>query len=176
MLPKRLSAIVLAVLATGILWTGARKAASQQENEPKQTLVIGYPNPAIVINGSGTRYNGIIYVKVFAITPALVRKSGPGPIATAELAPSQRHISQLPLGEYEVQYAMRTGSELKTFIVRHVILRPEQATALTVEMNADAKTTIVGGDMSAQQMEDSIRQLMSEVASLKREVAELKRK
>ena len=31
----------------------------------KQALIVGYPNPAIIINGSGKRYGGIIYVKVY---------------------------------------------------------------------------------------------------------------
>jgi hypothetical protein len=81
-----------------------------------------------------------------------------------------------PLGEYEVQFAMRTGSELKTFILRDVLLRADRGSLLTVEMNADAKTTIIGGDLTAQQMVEYIRALQKEVTTLQQEVAELKKK
>ena len=165
---KRISLIVLLLLAFALTWSGVQRAVSQQEEERKQTMVIGYPNPSIVISGSGTRYGGIIYVKVYPISPNLVKRHGSGPIATAELGPSQRDILQLPLGEYEVHYAMRTGSELKTFILRDVILRAERGSTLIVEMNADAKTTIIGGSQTVQQMEESIRQLQKEVADLKK--------
>lgn len=90
---------------------------------------------------------------------------------TAELSASQRTVAQLPLGEYEVRYGMRTGSELKTFIVRDVILRADRVMNLLVEMNDEAQATIVGGDMTAQQMADTIRQLQKEVEDLKKEVA-----
>ena len=164
---KRSSLIALTLLACALCWGGVQKAASQQEPERKQTLVIGYPNPAITISPSGTRYNGIIYVRVTPVTPALLARSGGKPVGTAELTPSQRDVLQLPVGEYEVQFGMRTGSEMKTFIVRNVILRADRPTTLVVEMNADAKTTIIGGDMTAQQMADGIRQLQQEVARLK---------
>jgi hypothetical protein len=165
---KRISLVVLTLLVFALSWSGIRKAVSQQDEERKQTLLIGYPNPNIVISGSGTRYGGIIYVKVFPVSPNLVKKHGSGPIATAELTPSQRDVLQLPLGEYEVHFAMRTGSELKTFILRDIILRADRGSLLTVEMNADAKTTIIGGDITAQQMEESIRQLQKEVAELRK--------
>jgi hypothetical protein len=171
-----ISLIVLTVLIFALLWSGVQKAVSQQDEERKQALAIGYPNPSIIISGTNTRYGGIIYVEVYPITPSLVRKHGAGPLVTAELNPSQRGVWQLPLGEYEVHYQMRTGSELKTFIVRQVILRPEGAGVLTVEMNADAKTTIIGDDMSVREMEELIRQSAKEIADLKEEVARLKQK
>jgi len=49
--------------------------------------------------------------RCFLSVPNLVKKHGSAAIATAELTPSQRDVLQLPLGEYEVHYAMRTGSE-----------------------------------------------------------------
>jgi hypothetical protein len=165
---KRSSLIVLTLLAGALAGSGIPKAVSQQPAaERTQTLVIGYPNPAITISPSGTRYNGIIYVRVTPVTPALLARSGGKPVGTAELGPSQRDLLQLPLGEYEVQFGMRTGGEMKTFIVRDVILRADRPTSLVVEMNADAKTTIIGGDMTAREMADSIRQLQQEIARLK---------
>ena len=171
---RRISLIVLTLLAFAMFWSSSRQAGSQQETERKQALIIGYPNPAIIIGGSGTRYGGIIYVSVYPISSELRTKHGAGPIATGELTPSQRFVWQLPLGEYEVRFAMRTGSEMKTFILRDVLLRPEAPHSLIVEMNADAKTTIVGGDMSAQQMADNLQQLQKEVAALKREISDRK--
>ncbi|MCC6442434.1 MAG: hypothetical protein IT210_03140 [Armatimonadetes bacterium] len=173
---KRRSVIGLLLLALALVWNGSQKAVSQQGNEPTQTLVIGYPTQGIIINGSGTRYTGVIYVKIYPASESLVKKYGSGPIASAELAASQRDVRQLPLGNYEVHYAMRTGGELKTFILKDVILRADRANALTVEMNSDAQTTVIGGDMTARQMSESIRQLQAEAASLKSDIAELKRK
>lgn len=164
---KRIQLVVLTLLAFGLCWGGIQKAVSQQEQERKQALIVGYPNPAIVISGSGTRYGGVIYDSVYPISPDIIKKNGAGPIATGELYPSQRHVWQLPLGMYEVHFEMRTGSELKTFVRRDVLIRPEGATSVTVEMNADAKTTIIGGDTTVQQMEESIAQLQKEVATLK---------
>lgn len=171
---KRLHLFVLAICAIALFWANTPHAFTQQDTSKKQTLVIGYPNSGIVIKGSGTdatRYQGLIYVKVFPVSPDLIKKYGSGPAVTAELSASQRTVAQLPLGEYEVRYGMRTGSELKTFIVRDVILRADRAMNLLVEMNDEAKATIVGGDMTAQQMADTIRQLQKEVEDLKKEVA-----
>jgi hypothetical protein len=173
---KRMSLIALILLSFALSWAGIQRAVSQQDDERKQTLVIAYPNPFITISGTTTKYAGLIYVKVYPISPGLVKKYGAGPVATAELSASQRDVVLLPLGEYEVHYAMRTGSELKTFILKDIILRPDRATGLLVEMNADAKTTIIGGDMSLQQIEGGLRQLQSEVSELKQEVARLKQK
>jgi len=71
---------------------------------------------------------------------------------------------------------LRIGSELRTFVLRDVILRSDRGSSLTVEMNGEAKTTIIGGDMTAQQMAGSIRKLQEEFAAARREIAELKRK
>src|SRR5262249_41635751 len=123
---RRTTLVVVALLATGMLWSGMRPAVSQQDNEPKQTLIIGYPTQGIIIEGTGpiaVRYKGIILVKIYPVSSNLVRKYGAGPIASAELGPSQRDVRQLPLGEYEVHFSMRDASELKTYILREVILR-----------------------------------------------------
>ena len=162
-----------------LLLSAAAPSRAQQDDSKKQTLVIGYPNSGVVIKGTGTdatRYRGLIYVKVFPISPELVKRYGAGPMVTAELAASARTVNQLPLGEYEVRYGMRTGSELKTFIVRDVILRADRGTSLSVEMNAESKATIIGGDMTAQEMADTIRALQQEIADLKKQVAILKGK
>src|ERR1041384_7274326 len=98
---KRISLMVLTLLAFALIWSGSQKAGSQQETERKQALIIGYPNPAIIISGSGTRYGGIIYDSVYPISPDIIKKNGAGPIATGELTPSARHVWQLPLGMYE---------------------------------------------------------------------------
>ncbi|HZO88590.1 MAG TPA: hypothetical protein VFB38_09645 [Chthonomonadaceae bacterium] len=172
---KRMSLGVLAILVFALCWSGVHSAVSQQAAERKSALIVGYPNPAIIIGGSGTRYGGIIYVSVYPVSPGQVPGQGAQPVATAEMTPSQRSVWQLPLGVYEVRYGMRTGSEMKTFIVRDVILRPEGASSLTIEMNADAKTTILGGDMSAQEMQEDIRSLLKEVSDLKQEVRDLKK-
>ncbi len=164
---KRMSLIVLLLLAFALSWSAMRKAVSQQSTEPKQALGVIYPNSGILISGSGTRYGGIIYVKVFPVSEELVQKYGSGPMVSVELNPSQRDGRQLPLGKYEVHFAMRTGSEMKTFILRDVILRADGPCLLTVEMNADAKTTIVGGDTTVQQMEESLHKLQQEVTELK---------
>src|SRR5579871_2957480 len=111
---KRMSLIVLTLLAFALSWSATQKAGSQQDQERKQALAIGYPNPVITISGSGTKYGGIIYDSVYPVSPDIIKKNGSGPIATGELNPSQRHVWQLPLGMYEVRFAMRTGSEMKT--------------------------------------------------------------
>jgi hypothetical protein len=165
---KRISLIVLAALTFALLWSGIHSAISQQAEERKGALVVGYPNPAIIIGGSNARYGGIIYVTVYPADMSGDAKPGANPVATAELSPSMRSVWQLPLGVYEVRFGMRTGSEMKTFIVRDVILRAEGASSVNVEMNADAKTTIVGGDMSIQEMQDDIRHLLTDVAELKK--------
>jgi hypothetical protein len=151
------------VVAAGLCWSGIERASSQQTAR-QQALVVHYPNPAIVINGSGQRYGGLIYVSVYAVGAS----ASTAPVVTSELGPSARSVWQLPLGVYEVRYGMRTGSELKTFIVRDVILRPEGASTLSVEMNADAKTTIIGGDMSIQEIQSAIRRLSGDVEQLKK--------
>ncbi|MCW3054424.1 MAG: hypothetical protein JWN14_3594 [Chthonomonadales bacterium] len=163
---NRMSLTAVGFLAFALLWNGVHSAHSQEAR--KTALAIGYPNPALIINGSGTRYGGIIYVSVYAADRGPAQ--GGAPVVTSELTPSARSVWQLPLGTYEVRYEMRTGSEMKTFIVRDVILRPEGASVLTVEMNADAKTTIVGGDMSVREMEEGLRRLTAEVAELKKKV------
>lgn len=165
---KRMSLLVVAFLAFALLWSGVRSGISQQAEERKSALIVGYPNPVIVIGGSGTRYGGLIYVSVYPASRDLVAKLGDGPVATAELTPSQRAVWQLPLGTYEVRFGMRTGSELKTFIVRDVILRTEGASSLTIEMNADAKTTVIGGDMSVKELEDAVSRLVKDVSELKK--------
>jgi hypothetical protein len=171
---NRLSLAVLTVLALALLWMSTPQAASQLV-EKKQTLVIGYPNPGIVISDSVPVYKGLIYVKVYPAR-AGIAETGGVPIVSAELSPSQRTVSQLPLGEYEIHYAIRKGSELTTLIHRNVILRPEYAANLVVEMNADAKTTIIGGDWTAQRMTETIKGLQAEVAALRKELADVKRK
>jgi hypothetical protein len=160
-----------AMLAAGLCWSGIQRAASQQTTK-QQALIVGYPNPAIIITGSGQRYGGIIYVSVYAAGPS----ASTAPVATSELGPSARSVWQLPLGVYEVRYGMREGGNLKTFIVRDVILRPEGATSLVVEMNADAKTTIIGGDMSVQEMQSAIKRLSTDVSGLRSDVDQLKKK
>lgn len=55
---KRISLIAIALLAFAMSWVGVQKAVSQGDDERKQTLVIGYPNPSIMI-GEGKRYGGI---------------------------------------------------------------------------------------------------------------------
>jgi hypothetical protein len=170
---RPINIVAAMIIAGGLLCAGTGRAVSQRDDERKQTLIVHYPNPMIMINKT-TRYNGMIYVKVYAVGTTPGKKNGP--VATAELSPSMRDVMQLPLGEYEVHYAMRTGSELHTFILKDVILRAERGTALSVEMNSDAKTTIIGGDMSAQQMADGVRESMREIASLRAELAAVKRK
>jgi hypothetical protein len=169
---QRLSLTVLGLLGFALLWQATPKAASQLV-EKKQALVIGYPTTGIVISDQVPVYKGIIYVKVYPSGAGLGGASG-SPVVAAELAPSQRTVSQLPYGEYEVHFAMRKGSELTTLIHRDVILRADQPANMIVEMNADAKTTIVGGVWTAQRMVERIKDLLGEVAALKKEVAELK--
>ncbi|MES2463160.1 MAG: hypothetical protein V4671_21460 [Armatimonadota bacterium] len=178
---KRIYFLLLSLCMAAYFCTVAPRALAQQDDSKKQTLVIGYPTTGIVIKQAGAatdakKYLGIIYVKVFPVSPDLVRRYGAGPMVSAELTASARTVNQLPLGQYEVRYGMRTGSELKTFIVRDVILRADRGTSLLVEMNDEAKTTIVGGDMTAQEMADTIRQLRQEIADLKREITTLKAK
>lgn len=112
--------------------------------------------------------------RVFPADPALIKASGAGPVSSAELTPSGRDVRQLPLGRYEVQFAYRAGSELKTFVLRDVILRADRGVALTVELN-DARTTIVGGDPSLQQMAEMIRQLQAQVKALQAQMAALQK-
>ncbi len=139
-----------------------------------QTLVINYPNSGASMGGQAAPYKGLVYVKVFAADPELIKKYGAGPVTSAELTPSGRDVRQLPLGRYEVQFAYRAGSELKTFVLRDVILRADRAGALTVELN-DAKTTIVGGDPSIRQMAEMIQQLQAQVKELQAQVAGLQK-
>jgi hypothetical protein len=170
-----MSVVALAFFGVAVSSSGQQPAVTQQAAEPTQQLTVAYSR-RIVLSGSGSPYQGIIYVSVHPASASLVAKHGTGPVATAELAWNQASKWQLPLGVYEVRYAMRTGSEMKTLILRDVILRADLASSLIVEMNADAKTTIVGGDMTAQQMADGIRQSVKEISDLKAEVNELKKK
>lgn len=172
-MPRAISYLTVICGVLSLVWASSQQAVSQGTRDPKQTLVINYPTQGIQVDGA--RYIGIIYVKIFPISPDLQKQFGTGPVATAELTASQRDIIQLPLGEYEVHFGQRTGSELKTFILRDVIMRADRGGNLTVEMN-DAKTTIIGGDMTAQQMAGSIRKLQEDLATARREIAELKRK
>ena len=168
---KRINALILLLLALGLTWSGVQTATSQQDDERKQTLVIGYPHSGIVLDSKSKTalpYRGLIYVKVYPVSPNLVKKYGAGPISSAELSASMRDVRMLPLGEYEVHFSLRTNGELKTYIYRDLILRADRAASIVVEMNSEAKTTIIGGVMTAQQMAESIRQLEKEVAELKR--------
>lgn len=174
MMSQRMSLLVFTILAGLLSWSGLQQAASQPGAEAKQTLVIGYPTPGIHIGGDGKPYQGIIYVKIYAADANLVNEHRAVPLVSTELTASQRNVSTLPLGAYEVHFAMRKGSELNTFILRDIILRADRGNAVTVEMNADAKTTIIGGDMTAQQMASSIRQLQQEVTTLRQDVTTLK--
>ncbi|AIZ44761.1 hypothetical protein QR90_06125 [Deinococcus radiopugnans] len=154
---------------------GSPAASAQTTPQPAtQTLVINYPNSGANMGAQTAPYKGLVYVKVFAADPELIKKYGAGPVSAAELTPSGRDVRQLPLGRYEVQFAYRVGSELKTFVLRDVILRPDRAGALTVELN-DAKTTIVGGDPSIRQMAEMIGQLQAQVKDLQAQVAALKK-
>ncbi|MGV3719662.1 MAG: hypothetical protein ACO1SX_02035 [Actinomycetota bacterium] len=172
---QRLGLGVLAGLTVAALWISTPQAASQLVDK-KQALVIGYPNPGIVISDAVPVYKGLIYVKVYAVGPGGVVAANASPVVSAELSPSQRTVNQLPPGEYEVHFAIRKGSELTTLIHRNVVLRTDYPANLVVEMNADAKTTIIGGDWTAQRMTESIKALQAEAAALKKELAELKRK
>ncbi len=161
--------------SVALLGSGAQQASAQQD-AAKQTLVIRYPNSGIALSAAGgPPYRGIVYVKIYPVSPDLVKRYGAGPVAAAELSASQRDVRLLPLGEYEVHFAVRKGVELKTFILRNVILRADRADTIGVEMSDEAKTTIIGGDMTAQQMAETIRQLQSDLAALKQQVADLKR-
>lgn len=73
---KRLHLFVLTFCAIALFWAYTPHAFTQQDTSKKQTLVIGYPNSGIVIKGSGTdatRYQGLIYVKVFPVSPDLIK-------------------------------------------------------------------------------------------------------
>ncbi len=172
---KRIRLPAVALVAFTLLWLGTPRAASQLVDR-KQALVINYPNPGIVISDARPVYKGTIYVKVYPAGSSGALTGDTPPLVAAELNPSQRSLSQLPQGEYEVHYAIRKGSELNTLIHRNVVLRADHAVSMTVEMNADAKTTIIGGDLTAQRMAESLRSLQAEVATLKQQLSELKRK
>lgn len=166
------AAALLALLPT--MAQDPRDARAQAATGPTQTLVIGYPNPGVPSGKVGSPlYRGLVYVTIVPTSADLVRQYGSGPIAAAELSPSQRDVRTLPLGTYEVRYAVRNGSQLKTFILRDVILRADRGNTLTVEVNTDANTTTVGGDMSAQQMATLIRLLQADVITLQQRVAAL---
>lgn len=165
-----LSVRVLPLLAA---LAGAPPAFAQAP-QATQTLVINYPNSGAVVGPQTAPYKGLVYVKVFPADPDLIGKYGAGPISAAELTPSQRDVRQLPLGRYEVQFAYRVGSELKTFVLKDVILRADRSDALTVELG-DARTTVVGGDLSVQQMAELIRQLQAQVKALQQKVEGLGR-
>ncbi len=146
--------------------TSATPAAQGRQQSP----VIPYPNPQIQVKTSGGNlmYRGLIYVSVFRDGETQ------NPVATAELGPSARDVIPLDPGRYEVRYAMREGSKLKTFIMRDVIIRSDRGSTLQVEMNGEAETTIIGGDMSAQEMADGVRALRTQVADLKQQLAKVK--
>ncbi|GHF44412.1 hypothetical protein HNQ07_001855 [Deinococcus metalli] len=163
----RPAVVALALLVTASLGGPPHGASAQGADAPTQTLVINYPNPGVPSGAAGSAlYKGLVYV---TIVPA----GASAPVATSQLSPSQRDVRALPLGTYEVRFAVRSGSELKTFILRDVILRSDRANAVSVEVNLDAKTTVVGGDMSAQQMAALIRQLQAQVAALQQQLAAL---
>ena len=149
-------------------------AAAQQAQGPLQTLVINYPNSGVKLTSQAAPYRGLVYVKIFPVSPELIKANGSGPIAAAELNASGRDVRKLPLGTYEVQFSMREGSNLKTFVVKDVILRSDGGEALTVELN-DAATTVVGGTMSVQQMQALIGQLQQQVSTLQQQVAALQK-
>lgn len=169
-----LARAVLVSLLTATLGAGPAASAQTTPQTATQTLVINYPNSGASMGTQAAPYTGLVYVKVFPADPELVKKYGAGPVSSAELRPSARDVRQLPLGRYEVQFAYRVGSELKTFILRDVILRADRSDALTVVLN-DAKTTIVGGDPSIRQMTEMIRELQAQVKELQAQLAALKK-
>ncbi|GGR27933.1 hypothetical protein GCM10008957_44000 [Deinococcus ruber] len=164
--------VLLALLVTGA--AGLLHPAAAQSPALTQTLVIGYPDGGVPSGKVGSPlYRGIVYVTVFATSPDLVRQYGTAPVVSAELGPRQRDVRTLPLGTYEVHFAVRNGSELRTFILRNVILRADRGSSLTVEVNLDAATTIVGGTMTAEQMEALIRALQARISALEQRVSAL---
>ena len=170
MLPVSPSRAAVAFLLSAAL-TAAPVAQAQAGT---QTLVINYPNSGASMGTQAAPYTGLVYVKVFPADPELIKKYGAGPVSSAELRPSARDVRQLPLGRYEVQFAYRVGSELKTMVLRDVILRADRSDALTVALN-DAKTTIIGGDPSIRQMAEMIRELQAQVKALQAQVEALKK-
>lgn len=170
MLPVLPGRAALVLLLSAAL-TAASPALAQAGT---QTLVINYPNGGATMGTQAAPYTGLVYVKVFAADPELIKKYGAGPVSSAELRPSARDVRQLPLGRYEVQFAYRVGSELKTMVLRDVILRADRSDALTVALN-DAKTTIIGGDPSVRQMAEMIRELQAQVKALQAQVEALKK-
>ncbi|ULH14845.1 hypothetical protein MF271_12760 [Deinococcus sp. KNUC1210] len=172
MLPfKSARPVLLALLLTG---APGLLPASAQSPAPTQTLVIGYPDGGVPSGKVGSPlYRGLVYVTVFATSPELVRQYGTAPVVSAELTPRQRDVRTLPLGTYEVHFAVRNGSEVKTFILRNVILRADRGSSLTVEVNLDAATTIVGGDLTAEQMAALIRALQARLSALEQRVSAL---
>ena len=184
---KRLAVLVLAALAVFTLtYSLAAKVCAQdivRKEEPKQNLTLLYPNDGIVLEGKGddvVRYKGIIYVKVYPVSARLKKELGEGPVFSNELQPGylgdgdRRPALRLPLGEYEVHFSMRDADDLRTCIKRNVILTRDTAPLVTAELSGTAKTLVIGGDISFQEMENAVYELAVEVKELKAEVAALK--
>ena len=181
---KRIVTLVLAALAVFCVTPKAGAQDPGQDEGPKQRLTLVYPREGIVLSGSGddaVKYTGLTYVKVFPISPRLKKKYGDDPIFSDELHCKHGENSggddyrspSLPLGIYEIQFSMREGNNMKTCIKRPVILSSENSPTVTAEFS-NAKTLVIGGDHTLQQMEAAITELVHRVLALQAEVAALK--
>jgi hypothetical protein len=167
---QKTSATIIATLAVASLFASLAPTATAQTEERTQTLYVTYPGTGVILSGKGkdaVTYRGTVHVEVFPISSKLKAKQEEGPVAIEDITSVGSRLDlKLPVGQYEVHFSMREGDELRTTI-KPVILRADGASAVEVDFSP-AKTLIYGGDMTARQMADSIRQLQKEVANLKK--------
>ena len=197
---KRIGTLVTATLAVFALALSLGTKAAGQETPPdtiqvlndyqgpKQSLNIYDPEGGIVLEGKGddaVKYTGLIYVKVFPVSPRLIKKFGAGPFFEAETYPSGVIYNgnragtiggQFPLGEYEVDFSMRDGDTMRICIKRGILLTANGGANVQAEMSGTAKTLVIGGDVSYQTLENAVGGMARQVAALQAEVDVLKGK
>ena len=78
----------------------------------------------------------------------------------------------LSLGRYELQFTTRDGKETKTTF-ETLVLRSDAESAVVIDFST-AKTLVIGGTLSMQQLENAVLYLDRHIIALQAEVAALK--
>ena len=172
---KRIAIFVLATLAVVVMALSLAPKATALNEDRERTVTISYPASGIVLSSKGEDaviLRSTVHVQAFPLSPELKNKYGDDPIASEDVTCGNNLRFTLPLGRYELQFTTRDGKETKTTI-EALVLRSDAESAVVIDFST-AKTLVIGGTLTMQQLENAVLYLDRRVIALQAEVAALK--